>query len=158
MEETPGTVTPTIYVDADACPVKEETYRVAQRHGLPVVLVSNMWMRIPDHPWLSLEVVSDHFDAADDWIAERAGTGDIVITADIPLASRCVANGARVLGHKGQEFTERSIGETVATRDLMARLRDDLDLRGGPPPFAKKDRSQFLQKLDEIARKVVSSR
>lgn len=139
-----------IYVDADACPVKEEVYRVAERYRLGVTLVSNARMRVPDGPRVRLEVVSGGFDAADDWIAERAGPGDIVITADIPLAARCIANGARVLGHTGRPFTEENIGDVLATRDLLAEVREYEEVGGGPPPFQKRDRSRFLQKLDEL--------
>lgn len=149
---------PIIYVDADACPVKDEVNRVALRHGLRVVLVANSWMRIPDHDWLTLEVVNDHFDAADDWIVEQTKPGDIIITGDIPLASRCLEKGTRVLGHKGKPFTEATIGEALATRELMSRLRDDLGMQGGPAPFAPKDRSAFLQALEEMARKAIAGR
>lgn len=144
---------PMIYVDADACPVKEEVYRVAKRHGFRVTLVANSWMRIPDHDWLRLEVVNDGFDAADDWIVEQAQANDIVITGDIPLASRSLEKGAWVLGHTGRPFTEASIGEALATREFLSQLRENNLITGGPPPFEKKDRSQFLQKLDDLCRK-----
>lgn len=139
-----------IYVDADACPVKEEVYRVAERYGLGVILVANSRLRVPDRPGVRLVVVPGSFDAADDFIAAHAGPGDLVITADVPLAARCVATGARVLGHTGRPFTEDNIGDVLATRDLMADLREGEELMGGPPPFQKKDRSRFLQKLDEL--------
>ncbi len=137
-----------IYVDADACPVKAEIFRVAERYQLKVILVANSWMRLPDDPRISLVTVADGLDAADDWIAEQAGLGDIVITADIPLAARGVKNGARVIGPTGHPFTEDSIGETLATRNLMTELREAGDIRGGGRPFAKQDRSRFLQSLD----------
>jgi uncharacterized protein YaiI (UPF0178 family) len=141
---------PHIYVDADACPVKEEVYRVAQRHGLNVTLVANSWMRIPDGAWLTLEVVSDGFDAADDWIVEQAQRNDIVITGDIPLAARALEKGAFVLGHSGRPFTEASIGAALATREFLSQMREHNIINSGPPPFEKKDRSLFLQKLDDI--------
>lgn len=149
-------MTPTIYVDADACPVKEEVYRVAKRHGFPVVLVANSYMRIPDFPWLRIEVVNDAFDAADDWIVEQVQSNDIVITGDIPLASRSLEKGAHVLGHTGRPFTEASIGEALATREFLSQLRENNLITGGPPPFEKKDRSQFLQKLDDFCRKAAA--
>ncbi len=141
-----------IYIDADGCPVKEEIYRVARRHGLAVQVVANSWMRTPVESLIELQVVSGAFDAADDWIAEAVTDQDLVITADIPLASRCLAKGARVLGHRGRAFTEESIGEALASRELMSQLRDMGLASGGPPPFAKKDRSSFLHNLDEAIR------
>ncbi len=138
-----------IYVDADACPVKPEVYRVASRYGLRVTLVTNSWMRVPDKPWIALEVVGDGFDAADDWIVERVERYDIVVTADIPLASRCLAKGAPVVGPTGKPFTESNIGAAVATRDLLADLRGAGENTGGPPPITKRDRSRFLQSLDQ---------
>lgn len=143
-----------IFVDADACPVKEEIYRVAKRHGLNVILVSNSWMRTPLEAWIELVVVDKQFDQADDWIVERAGEDDIVITADIPLASRCLKKDARVIGPTGREFTEDSIGNALATRDLLAGLRDIGEATGGPAPFGKRDRSRFLHRLDETIRAV----
>lgn len=142
----------TLYIDADACPVKEEVYVVANRHGLPVRLVANSWMRIPEHADATLEIVSDGFDAADDWIAERAVAGDIVVTADIPLAARCLENGAQVLGTSGKPFDENSIGDALATRELMADLRLSGEMTGGPPPLTNRDRSRFLHELDKMAR------
>ncbi|MBN2107987.1 MAG: YaiI/YqxD family protein [Deltaproteobacteria bacterium] len=139
-----------IFVDADACPVKDEVYRVAQRCGLAVTLVANSRMRIPDNKLLNLEVVQGGFDAADDWIAGHAGPDDIVITADIPLAGRCLAQGARVLGSNGRPFTEDNIGSALATRELLSGLRDLGEIGGGPPPFSKRDRSLFLQELDKM--------
>ncbi len=142
---------PQIYVDADACPVKEETYRVAKRYGLRVTLVANSWMRIPSEAWLELVVIEGaDLDAADDWIAERVASGDIVITADIPLAARCLAKGARVLGSRGHEFTEDSIGDAVASRELLSNLRESGVVPGGPPPIDKQDRSRFLHRLDAM--------
>ena len=138
-----------IFVDADACPVKQEVYRVATRCGLGVTLVSNSWMRTPDEPWLALEVVGDGFDAADDWIVDHVDTDDIVITADVPLASRCLKKGAQVIGTTGRPFTEHNIGQAVATRDLLAELRGAGEITGGPAPITRRDRSLFLQKLDE---------
>ena len=137
-----------IYVDADACPVKSETYRVANRHGVHVTLVAGSWMRIPSAPNLSLEVVTQGFDAADDWIVAHAGSNDIVITADIPLAARCLERGAYVLGPTGRPFTESNIGDAVATRNLLSEMRGAGLDPGGPPPFDARDRSRFLQELD----------
>ncbi len=143
-----------ILVDADACPVKEEIYRVAQRTKLPVVLVSNAWMQTPNRPWLELVVVDDAFDAADDWIVEQATDRDIVITVDIPLAARCLEKGARVIGHKGRLFTEESIGEALASRELQTHIRELGLPSGGPAPFQKQDRSRFLQRLDQVIQAV----
>lgn len=138
-----------IYVDADACPVKEEVLRVAARHGLAVHMVSNQWMRLPESPLINRVIVSDGFDAADDWIAERAGKGDIAITADIPLASRCLEAGARVLGPGGKPFTQDNIGMSLSMRELNAHLRDTGEISGGGPSFTKQDRSNFLQALEQ---------
>ena len=143
-----------IYIDADACPVKQEVYRVASRYHLDVTLVANSWMRIPDEQWIILEVVKDAFDAADDWIVQHVQTDDIVVTADIPLADRCLKEGAHVLGPTGKPFTEDNIGETVATRDLLSELRGAGQITGGPVPLQKRDRSRFLQKLDEVIQSV----
>ena len=137
-----------VLVDADACPVKEEIYRVALRHAVPVTIVSNAHLRVPAHPLLDRIVVSDGFDAADDWIAERADAGAVVVTADILLADRCLKAGATVLAPTGRPFTTSSIGAAVATRAIMADLRAGGDQLGGPAPFAKADRSSFLQALD----------
>ncbi len=139
-----------IVVDADNCPVKQEVYRVAKRYGLRVTLVANSQMQIPSEGWLKLVVVSDQFDAADDWIVEYITKNDIVISGDIPLASRCLKKGARVLGPNGRVFTYDSIGDALATRDLMSHLRDIGTITGGPAPFEKRDRSRFLQNLDGI--------
>jgi len=143
-----------IFVDADACPVKQEVYRVAERYDLEVTLVANSWMRTPDEAWLTLEVVDDGFDAADDWIVDHVEAHDIVITADIPLASRCVKAGARVIGTTGKPFTENNISQAVATRDLLAELRGAGEITGGPPPITRRDRSLFLQKLDEAIQSI----
>lgn len=138
-----------ILVDADACPVKEEIYKVAFRHAVPVTIVSNSPIRIPAHEMISRVVVSDGFDAADDWIAERAGGATVCITADILLADRCLKAGATVIAPSGKPFTANSIGSAVATRAIMADLRANGDAVGGPPPFSKTDRSRFLSALDE---------
>jgi len=139
-----------ILVDADACPVKEEIYKVAFRHTVPVTIVSNSPIRIPAHELISRVVVSDGFDAADDWIAERAGGATVCITADILLADRCLKAGATVIAPSGKPFTANSIGSAVATRAIMADLRANGDAIGGPPPFSKTDRSRFLSALDEV--------
>ena len=139
-----------ILVDADACPVKQEISRVAQRHGLEVTLVSNAWMRIPQEPNLTLVVVDGQFDSADDWIVEHVAENDIVVSADIPLASRCLKKGARVLAPTGRVFTEDSIGDALASREISAHLRELGTITGGPAPFEKRDRSRFLQRLDEV--------
>jgi uncharacterized protein YaiI (UPF0178 family) len=139
-----------ILVDADACPVKEEIYRVAERRGVPVSVVSNSPFRVPTGPLVERVVVSGGFDAADDWIAERAGPRSVVITADILLADRCLKAGAAVIGNNGRPFTRASIGSAIATRAIMADLRAGVgEGIGGPAPFAKADRSRFLQALDE---------
>jgi uncharacterized protein YaiI (UPF0178 family) len=137
-----------IYVDADACPVKDEIYRVARRYALGVTLVANAPQRIPDDDRFALVVVREGMDVADDWIAEHAGEGDIVITADIPLAARCLRNGARVIGTTGRPFTEDNVGGALATRDILSELRGAGEVTSGPPPFEKRDRSRFLQSLD----------
>lgn len=139
-----------IYIDADGCPVKEETYRVAERYKLPVVVVANTYLNVPASPLITMNVVTGNFDAADDWIVEQAAAGDIVITVDILLAERCVKKSVRVLGHKGDEFTEDNIGSAVATRELMQNLRHMGEMRGGPAPMDKKARSKFLGTLDQI--------
>ena len=137
-----------ILVDADACPVKDEIYKVAWRTEVPVTVVSNSHFRVPDHPLISRVVVSDGFDAADDWIAEAADGQAIVVTSDILLAERCIKAGATVLAPTGKAFTASSIGVAVATRAIMADLRAGGDQLGGPKPFAKEDRSRFLSALD----------
>jgi uncharacterized protein YaiI (UPF0178 family) len=138
-----------ILVDADACPVKDEIYRVAFRRGVRVAVVSNARLRVPDHPLVERVTVSDAFDAADDWIAGQADAKAVVVTADILLADRCLKAGATVIGNTGKLFTTASIGAAVATRAIMADLRAGGDALGGPAPFAKADRSRFLQTLDE---------
>ena len=140
---------PRILVDADACPVKEEIYKVAYRREVPVAIVSNQRIRIPDHPLIERVTVSDAFDAADDWIAEAAGPDTLVITADILLADRALKAGATVIAPNGKPFTMSSIGAAIATRAIMADLRAGGDQIGGPAPFAKADRSRFLSALDE---------
>ena len=139
-----------IFVDADACPVKQEVYRVASRYQLGVTLVANSRMRVPNESWIVLEVVKDEFDAADDWIVEHVEPRDIVVTADIPLASRCLKKDARVLGPSGKPFTDDNIGQAVAIRNLLSDLRSGGEVTGGPPPLTKRDRSQFLHQLDEV--------
>jgi uncharacterized protein len=142
-----------ILVDADACPVKPEIFRVAKRHGLKVFLVSNSWMRIPREDWLELVVVNDAFDAADNWIAEQSSANEIVVTGDILLASRCLKNGAAALDSKGRLFTDDSIGGALANRELMAHLREIGAVSGGPAPIENRDRSKFLHALDELVRR-----
>jgi uncharacterized protein len=144
-----------IYVDADACPVKDEVYRVARRYGIKVYVVANTPIRVPPEDLIELVVVRGGFDAADDWIVERVGAGDIAITADIPLADRCLRRDARVLGPKGLVFTEESIGNAVATRALLDMLRQSGEFGGGPAPFARSDRSRFLSKLDETVHAIL---
>ena len=141
-----------IFVDADACPVKQEISRVALRHGLKVTLVANAWMRIPQERHLTLVVVDGQFDSADDWIVEHVARNDVVVTADIPLAARCLKKGARVLAPNGRVFTEDSIGDALASRAISAHLRELGTITGGPAPFEKRDRSRFLQRLDEVIR------
>ena len=143
-----------IYIDADGCAVKEETYKVAERHKLKVFVVANKWMRLPSDTMIEMVVVDGGFDAADDWIATHVEDGDIVITSDIPLADRCIKQKARVLGPKGEEFTEDNIGSALATRELMTNLRYMGETGGGPSPMDKKARSQFLSKLDQIIHSV----
>ena len=138
-----------VLIDADACPVKEETYKVAFRHDVPVAVVSNSPIRIPVHPLIERVIVSANFDAADDWIAERANSDAVCITADILLAERCLKAGATVIAPNGRPFTSASIGGAIATRAIMADLRAGGDIMGGPPPFSKADRSRFLSALDE---------
>jgi uncharacterized protein len=139
-----------IFIDADGCAVKEEVYRVAERYQISVVVVANKWMNVPSGALIEMKVVSRDFDAADDWIVENAQELDIVVTADILLADRCVKKSVRVLGPKGEEFTEDNVGSAVASRELMQNLRHMGEMRGGPAPMDKKDRSRFLGKLDQI--------
>jgi uncharacterized protein YaiI (UPF0178 family) len=148
---------PHVYVDADACPVKAEIAKVAERHGLPVVYVANAPMSVPRGARSRLQVVSGAFDAADDWIVEQLRPHDVVITADIPLASRSLKAGALVLGPSGKPFTDDNIGNALATRELMADLRA-YGVGGGPPPFGPRDRSRFLQALEETVRNAVRGR
>jgi hypothetical protein len=141
------TTEPHLYIDADACPVKPEAVKVAERHGLSVTFVANAWMQVPRGPRVRMQVVTGAFDAADDWIAERVAAADIVVTADIPLASRCLKRGARVLVPGGKPFTGDNIGNALATRELMSDLRA-YGVGGGPPPFGPRDRSRFLEALE----------
>jgi uncharacterized protein YaiI (UPF0178 family) len=144
---------PTVFVDADACPVKEEVYSVARRYGLRVAVVANAPLRVPADTLIEL-VVRPGFGAADDWIAQEAGRGYVVVTADIRLAARCLAKGARVLDPKGRPFTDNDIGAALALRDLREELRQGGALTGGPSPMTPRDRSRFLSKLDELANAV----
>ena len=141
-----------IYVDADACPVKDEVLRVAERHGLVVHVVGNSWMRLSEGPLVRRAVVPNTPDAADDWIAERAGSGDVVITSDIPLAARCVAKGAKVVRPNGKPLDEASISMAVAVRDLHTHLREIGEITRGPAAFTKQDRSRFLDVLETTVR------
>jgi len=143
-----------IFVDADACPVKPEVYRVASRYRLDVTLVANSRMRIPSERWITLEVVEAELDAADDWIVEHVQPHDIVITGDIPLASRCLKKGSSVIGLTGKLFTENNIGDAVAIRNLLSELREAGEITGGPRPMKKRDRSRFLQQLDEVIQSI----
>ena len=147
-----------IYIDADACPVKDEIYRVAARFGLPVSVVAGQFIRIPQHPLIERIAAGPGMDAADDWIAERVAKGDIVITSDIPLASRCVKAGAEVIAPNGKPFTEQSIGMTLAVRNLMTDLRSSGEVTGGPKSFAPRDRSAFLSTLDQTIRRIQRQR
>lgn len=139
-----------IFIDADGCPVKDETYKVAARHGIKVFVVANKYLQTPPDSQIEMIVSDNGFDAADDWIVENLVRNDIVITADILLAQRCLEKGAGALGTKGDEFTEDSIGSAVANRELMQNLRHMGEMRGGPAPMDKKARSNFLSKLDEL--------
>ncbi|MCF7826424.1 MAG: YaiI/YqxD family protein [Candidatus Marinimicrobia bacterium] len=143
-----------IYIDADSCPVKNEVYKVADRYELQVTVIANSWMRTPNKPRITLEVVGPGFDEADDWIVEHIETNDIVITADVLLAGRCVKDGARVLSPSGKLFTEDNIGHSVATRDLLTQLRGAGEITGGPAPLTDKDRSRFLQQLDSVIQSI----
>ncbi|MBN1906812.1 MAG: YaiI/YqxD family protein [Deltaproteobacteria bacterium] len=144
-----------IFIDADACPVKQEVFRVAERFKLGVTLVSNMHMRIPENPRVKLVIVESGPDEADNWIVENATEGDIVITADIPLADRSLKKGACVISPSGRLFTEDNIGQILATRNLMADLRDLGEITGGPAPFTRKERSNFLQQLDTLIHSIL---
>ena len=143
-----------IFIDADACPVKEEILKVADRYKLSVYLVSNSWLSMRVGPNVEKVVVDDGFDAADNWIAEKIQTDDIAITSDIPLAERCLTAGAKVLGPTGKQFTNDNIGMALSMRALKQDLRDMGEIGGGPPPFNKRDRSQFLQELDKVIQQI----
>lgn len=149
-----GGVGPRIFIDADACPVKDEVYRVARRYELHVSVVANSPMRIPEERRIELVVVREGLDAADDWIVAHLSEDDIVVTADIPLAWRCLQKGARVLGTTGRPFNDDNIGDAMATRELMSELRDAGTIRGGPAPFQKRDSSRFLQELDRMVAEI----
>lgn len=146
-----------IYIDADGCAVKDEIYKVAERYKLKVFVVANKPLNVPVDARVEMKVVAGSFDAADDWIVENAEIGDIVVTSDILLAERCVKKSARALGPKGAEWTEDNIGGAVASRELMQNLRHMGEMRGGPSPMEKKDRSQFLGKLDQIIQAIKRS-
>lgn len=143
-----------IYIDADGSPVKEETYKVAIRYQIPVIVVANRPLMTPMHPLISLQVVSAGPDEADNWIAENITEHDLCVTTDIPLADRCLKKFARAIDARGKEFTEDSIGDALATRELMKHLRESGDFKGGPPPFDKKDRSNFLNSLDRVIQSI----
>ena len=142
-----------VLVDADACPVKDETYAVASRYGVPVAVVANQRMHVPADLGAEMILVEQGPDVADDWIAENAQPGDVVVTADIPLAARCLEKGAYVIGTNGREFTEEMIGSALASRDLNSHLRETGAMTGGPPPLAARDRSRFSAKLDELVQR-----
>ena len=152
MTETAPTTR--IYVDADACPVKDEIYRVAIRLGVPVSVVAGNFIRVPQDPLIERVAAGSGMDAADDWIAERARSGDVVITSDIPLASRCVKLGADVIAPNGKPFSEESIGMTLAMRNLMTDLRSSGEITGGPKSFSPRDRSAFISALDQTIRRI----
>ncbi len=147
-----------LYVDADACPVKTEVCKVANRYGLKATFVSNAWMRIADPEVSTLVVVEDGLDTADDWIVGHVSTDDIVVTADIPLAHRCIGQGARVMGPSGRPFTDENIGQAMAMRELMSDMRQAGTITGGPPPFQQKDRSRFLHGFDQMIQAVLRAR
>jgi uncharacterized protein YaiI (UPF0178 family) len=153
-------MTPTlrIYVDADACPVKDEIYKVAARHSLPVTVVAGGFIRVPQDPMIERIAAGAGMDAADDWIAERVDNASIVITADVPLAARCVKAGAQVIAPNGRAFSEESIGMTLAVRNLMTDLRSSGEVTGGPAPFQPRDRSTFLSTLDQTIRRLQRAR
>lgn len=144
-----GNAMTTIFIDADACPVKDETYKVAERYGLQTIVVSNSFIQIPKSPLITRMIVDAGPDIADDWIAERATAGDIVITNDIPLAGRVLANDAQAIAPNGRPFTKDSIGAALAQRSIMEHIRSTGEITGGPPPFSASDRSKFLQALDQ---------
>lgn len=146
-EETQAT---SILVDADGCPVKQEVYRVATRYGLRVTLVANSRMHVPQGSLFELVIVEGKLDAADDWIVDHVAAGDIVVTTDIPLAARCIGKNALVLSPTGHQFTEENVGDALAGREILAQMREQGMMTGGPAPFGPKDRSRFLQKLDDL--------
>lgn len=146
-----------ILIDGDGCAVKDEVFKVAERYQLPVVVVANKWMKLPPNPLIQMQVVDGGFDAADDWIVDNSQVRDIVVTTDILLADRCVKKSVRVLGPKGEEFTEDNIGSAVANRELMQNLRQMGEIRGGPAPMDKTARSRFLGKLDQIIQSIKRS-
>ncbi len=148
---------PEIYVDADACPVKDEVIKVATRHGLKTFMVSDGGIRPYPSPLVELVIVTQGADAADDWIAEHIGDRDIAITTDIPLAARCLKKGAKALKPNGEAFTENSIGMALATRELMQDLRESGEITGGPRPFSKRDRSEFLNALEAAVQKSIAA-
>lgn len=148
----------TIFVDADACPVKDETIRVAERHKTEVKLVCDGGLRRPNHHLVELVIVPEGADAADDWIAERIGPGDVCVTGDIPLASRCLEAGGAAINHRGEPFTANNIGSALAMRDLMADLRDQGMMGGGGRSFSQRDRSDFLNGLEQAMRKAARGR
>lgn len=143
-----------VFIDADGCPVKDETYKVAARYQLKVFVVANKRMNVPLHPSIEMVVVPEGADEADNWIAEHIDENDICVTTDIPLADRCLKKKARVLGCRGDEFTEDMIGDALATRELLKHLRELGEVKGGPPPMEKRDRSQFLSSLDQIIQSI----
>jgi uncharacterized protein YaiI (UPF0178 family) len=143
-----------LFIDGDGCPVKEESYRVAQRHGMQVIVVANKRMNIPLHPLIRMEVVAADPDAADNWIAENIAPDDICVTADIPLADRCLKAHAKALDPRGEEWTEDNIGDAIATREIMRGLREMGETRGGPAPMSPRDRSQFLGELEQLIQRV----
>jgi len=155
--ETRDVSTVTILVDADACPVKDEIFRVSGRLRLKTIVVANAWMRLPDDPLIERVIVGQGMNVADDWIAERAAAGTVVVTNDVPLADRCVKAGARVLSPTGRVFDEASIGMALATRDLMEDLRSSGQQTSGPRPFAARDRQAFLQALDREVRRAMKA-
>jgi len=153
-KERIGDILLSIYIDADACPFKKEVYKVANRYLLKVFIVTNTWMKIPEEERFVLKLVNDELDAADNWIIENANIDDIVITADIPMANKCLKKGAYVIGGKGTQLTKNNIGDLVATRDLLTEIRSTGEITGGPSPLRKIDRSNFLQQIDQIIQKI----
>lgn len=143
-----------IYIDADACPVKDEALKVAERHGIAITYVSNAWMRLPESALVQRMVVAEGPDAADDWIAERIGAGDVCVTQDIPLASRCLKAGARAIGNTGKPFTDASIGMALAMRELSQHLRETGESRGFNAAFTRQDRSRFLEALENAVQAI----